>query len=64
MSLTEWLAEHGHGEMEGGKWHYPEYTQGCWGGRREPLCYLCKFRIITALIGILRRTRDIKHEDD
>jgi hypothetical protein len=58
MSLTEWLAERGIGEMEGDDYHYPEYTHGCWGGRREPLCWLCKFRYIATLFGILTRSHD------
>lgn len=57
MSLGEWLADRGHGEMEGDEYHYPRYTHGCWGGRREPLCHLCKFRYVGALVRILRRTR-------
>lgn len=62
MGITEWLADHGVGEMENDRWHFPRYTHGCWGGRREPLCHLCKFRMVGALIRIFRRTKDI--EDD
>lgn len=57
MGLTDWLADHDHGEIEGEKYHYPKYTQGCWGGRREPLCYLCKFRYVFAFARIIRRSR-------
>lgn len=61
--VGEWLADHGVGEMEGEDWHFPRYTHGCWGGRREPLCWVCKFRMIAALFSIVRRTKKLEEDD-
>jgi hypothetical protein len=44
MSITEKLASHGHGAVEGEEYHFPEYTKGCWGKPGHKLCWLCKVR--------------------
>lgn len=62
MTLTDRLADRGIGEMEGGTYHFPSYTKGCWGQPGRKLCYLCKFRYLGALARIVRRTHS--HGDD
>lgn len=62
MGILNWLSSHDIGEMEGDEYHYPKYTHGCWGGRREPLCWFCKFRYVKFLVTLPLRLRDVGDE--
>jgi len=60
MSITEKLAAHGHGEVEGDEYHFPEYTKGCWGKPGHKLCLLCKVRYPVRLAKVALRVRKTK----
>jgi len=55
MSLRTRVARALGAEKDMGCWHYPRYTEGCWGKRTEKLCWLCRVRYPLALLRILRR---------
>jgi len=45
------------GEIEGGEWHFPKYTKGCWGDHKYKLCWMCKIRAPVKFIKMLNRLR-------
>lgn len=58
--LTKALVRLGQGEHQSGKYHYPHYTEGCWGKHGQPLCWLCKFRYVGAIVSLFRRQGSIQ----
>lgn len=53
--LTEAFTNRGIGEEVSEEWHYPRYTEGCWGKPGSKLCWVCKFRVPVAILRLFRR---------
>lgn len=57
MSLKDRLMRRIGAEREMGCWHFPRFTEGCWGKRTEKLCWCCKVRYPVKLIKLMWRYR-------
>lgn len=55
--LTDKLVALGIGEEESDEWHFPSYTEGCWGKPGRKLCWCCKVRYPLRMISLFRRER-------